>query len=94
MGDHVKSISGADLAALVTASSAFMNNKSIWSRYKDLRHYEIDVTFDQQRAHVHFIPIREAGEGPTIGCCTRHGMEIEYEVDLRSERVVDHAIAQ
>jgi hypothetical protein len=94
MGDHVTSISGADLAALVAATSAFLNDKSISSRYKDLRHYEIDVTYDQQRAHVHFIPIREAGEAATIGCCTRHGMEINYEVDLRSERVVDHAIAR
>lgn len=93
-GNKAVTISGPQAVALIAASASFTRDIQIPERFKDLWKYNFDITVDAQAAYVHFHPVPEVGETPNIGCCTRHGMEVSYEVDLRAERVISHAIGE
>ena len=82
-------LTASESLAFEIARASFLSDTKIPERYKDLSHYNVEVSPAGTHAYVHFIPIIEPGEKPSIGCCTKDGIEIYFEVDLPSKKVID-----
>ena len=87
-------LTASESLAFEIAKSSFLSDSTIPKRYKDLSHYTVEVSPAGSHAYVHFIPVLLQGESPKIGCCTNEGMEVSFEVDLPSKKVIDKAVGE
>jgi hypothetical protein len=83
---HPVTLTPSESLAFEIAKNSFLSDRTIQRRFKDLSHYDVEMSAAGSHVYVHFIPLLAHGESPRIGCCTNDAMEVSFDVDLPSKR--------